>query len=355
MTPLPPATNESFEIKRIEQIAAACAAAFMHQLGGRYPPRTADAWTLEKFRRFLNGDRWRKDSQIIDFHHDSHDHRKSEYVQFSNPFYGPESDFIEGQAKLLQDVELKVNGLTKIFDNSKGGDPLHIAYSESVALMNDVKQTMAESFTFDTTTTEEFTVSGQYGGASLENKLTESVHEGFQRDASREEDESKQNETAVAVEFDCPAHGIKQITIMKKQQREQIPVKGLFVVDFSMELKLRHWWNKEAGGIKYRHGGQDFFSVDSIQGLYELIRGVDTDYPQLAGFWEDKNACQSEVRDGILHLLDYKNRAYYLDVNKIRTIEGSAVYTPEDLAHPSYGTGEVIDLEDEQNRDRYLA
>ena len=36
---LPPATNESYEIKRVEMIAAACVAAFMHQLGGRYPPR----------------------------------------------------------------------------------------------------------------------------------------------------------------------------------------------------------------------------------------------------------------------------------------------------------------------------
>ena len=276
-------------------------------------------------------------------------------MQFSNPFYGPESDFVEGQAKLLQDVELKVNGLTKIFDNSKGRDPLHIAYTESVALANSVTEAVAEEFTFDTTTTAEVTVSGEYPGGSLEAKLTEEVHSGFKKDESREEAQSKESSTGVAVEFDCPAGAIKQITIMKKQQREQIPVKGLFVVDFSMELKLRHWWNKEAGGIKYRHGGQDFFSVNSVQGLYELIRGVDTDYPQLAGFWEDKNACQSEVRDGILHLLDYKNRAYYLSVNKIRTIEGSAVYTPEDLAHPSYGTGEVIDLEDEQNRDRYAA
>ena len=38
-------------------------------------------------------------------------------------FYGPESDFVEGQPKILQNATLNVDGLTKIFDNSKGGDP----------------------------------------------------------------------------------------------------------------------------------------------------------------------------------------------------------------------------------------
>ena len=44
--------------------------------------------------------------------------------------------------------------------------------------------------------------------------------------------------------------------------------------------------------------------------------GKDTDYPRLGGFWADKGACQREVRDGMLHLLDYKNRMYTLNVDK---------------------------------------
>ena len=136
---------------------------------------------LAKFHRFLNADRWRKDAQIIDFHHDSNDHRKSEYVQFSSPFYGPESDFVEGTPKLLQDVELQVDGLTKIFDNSEGRDPLHIAYTEEVAISNSVTETVGESFTFDVTVGSETTISGEYAGASLEQKLTTEVHTGFQK------------------------------------------------------------------------------------------------------------------------------------------------------------------------------
>ena len=123
-------------------------------------------------------------------------------------------------------------------------------------------------------------------------------------------------------------------------------------MDFAIELKLRHWWNHKAGGIGYRHSGQDYFKADSVQGLYELLRGTDTDYPQFEGFWADHNACQPEVRDGILHLLDYKNRSYTLDVDKTRVIEGAATYKHIDLDAPP-DAGNVIDLSDEQNRDRY--
>ena len=109
----PTATNESFEIKRVHMAAAACTAAFMHQLGGVYPPRIPDAWNPTRFNRFLNGDRWRKDNQVVDFHYDHHDGRKSEYVMFSDPVYGPESDFVEGTPQLQQAVDLNVDGLTK--------------------------------------------------------------------------------------------------------------------------------------------------------------------------------------------------------------------------------------------------
>ena len=182
--------------------------------------------------------------------------------------------------------------LTKIFDNSKGGDPLHIAYTEAVTLANSVSVGVKDAFTFDTTTESETTVSGEYAGASLEEKLTETVHVGLAKEESKDTEESKATETGVAVEFDCPAGAIKQVHINKDHKRELIPVNGLFVVDFSIEFQLYHWWNHDAGGIKYRNEGQDTFKVDSVKGLYELMRGVDTDYPHLAGFWQDGNANQ---------------------------------------------------------------
>ena len=350
---LPPATNESYEIKRVQMEAAACVAAFMHQLGAKYAPRHKNAWSPGVYSQFIRSDRWRKDAQVIDFHHDSHDHRKSEFVAFSDVFYGPESDFIEGTPKILQNATLNVDGLTKIFDNSQGGDPLHIAYTEAVTLANSVSVGVKNAFTFDTTTESETTVSGSYAGASLEEKLTETVHVGLAREDSKDTEESKAVETGVAVEFDCPAGAIKQVHINKDHKRELIPVSGLFVVDFKVTFQLYHWWNHDAGGIKYRNESQDTFSADSVQGLYELMRGVDTNYPHLAGFWQDGNANQSEVHNGILHLLDYRNRSYSLDLDKTRVIENNENYKVTDLESLSHGKGEVVNLSDEENVDRY--
>ena len=346
----PIATNESYEIKRIQMMAAGAVAAFMHQLGGISMPRMPNAWQKINFGNWVHADRWRKDNQIVDFHYDHHDHRKSEHVLFSDVVYGPESDFIEGIPKLLQNVNLNVDGLTKIFDNSKGKDTLHIAYTEAVELNNKVATSVRNAFTFDVTTTSETTVSGEYVGASLEEKLTEEVHIGEEKEKTRDEEENKTSSDEVAVEFDCPAGAIKMVTLTKDRQRQLIPVNGLFVVDFAMELKLRHWWNHDAGGIKYRNTGQDNFKVNSVQGLYELMRGVDTDYPHLQGFWTDGNANQSEVRNGILHLLHPENRTYKLNMDKDRVSERNANYAVSDLESVQHGTGETIDLSDEQNQ-----
>ena len=349
----PTATNESYEIKRIEEVASACVAAFMHQLGSPSPPRSGAAWDHESYIHFLTTDQWRKDNQKLWFHYDHHDGRKSEGVEFVTPFYGPESDFTEGTPKLLQNVDLNVDGLTKVFDNSRSRDPLHIAYEQAVELVNSVSVGVKQEFTFDLTVSEETTISGSYGGASLEQKLSTEVHTGFSKETSRDESESKTASDAVAIEFDCPAGAIKQVVCTKQRQRELIPVKGVFVVDFGMRLKLRHWWNHGAGGVQFRESGQDLFEVDSVQGLYNLMRGVDTNYPHLSGFWQSAGACTPEVRNGMLHLLHPANRSYYLDADKLRVIENNANYSVSDLESTNHGNGAVIDLSDEQNRDAY--
>ena len=311
-------------------------------------------WQPDVYEKILNGDRWRADNEIVDFHRDTHDHRKSEYVQFTDVFYGPDSDFVEGRPQLLQNVDLEVDGLTKVFDNSAGLDPLHIAYTQEVALNNSVSTAVKDAFTFDVTVGSETTISGEYAGASLEQKLSTEIHTGFAKETERDEAESKTDTTGVAVEFDCPARAIKKVVITKEHQRELIPVEGLFVIDFSIEIKLRHWWNKSAPGIRYRQHGQDYLKAESVNGLYQIAKGVDTNYPRFEGFWTDGNACTPHVRNALLYILQPANRTYILKTEKTRIIENNANHKVSDLEAPEYhGASEVIDLSDEQNREAY--
>ena len=151
----PIATNESYEIKRIQMMAAAA----------HCPPSCTNSGpSIHRARPMLGrlacltssciptaGARITSDYRLPP--RSARRHRKSEYVLFADPFYGPESDFEEGTPQLLQNVGLNVDGLTKIFDNSKGLDPLHIAFTQAVELDNSVTTSVKNSFTFDTTTT----------------------------------------------------------------------------------------------------------------------------------------------------------------------------------------------------------
>ena len=74
---------------------AAAISPLMHQLGGQVG-YYLNPWTPKVMDSFLTGDRWRKDNQVIFFRYDHHDGRHSEYVKFKDAFYGPDSDFAEG-------------------------------------------------------------------------------------------------------------------------------------------------------------------------------------------------------------------------------------------------------------------
>ena len=253
----PTVTNESYKVKQVQILTAACVAPLMYSLGAKYTPLKANTWEPSVYDQFLNADRWAKDYQVVDFHHDGHDHRHSEYVEFSDMFYGPESDFVEGTPTLLKPVDLDVDGLTKVFDNSKGKDPLHIAYTEEVALENTVATSVKNSFTFDLTVGSETTVSGSYAGASLSQQLSTEIHTGFSKETSKDESESKTETTSVAVEFDCPAGSVKKVVITKEHQRILTPISGQFVIDFS------------ALNSSSRTGGQ---KAHRVYGIAERVR-----------------------------------------------------------------------------------
>ena len=329
---------------------AACISPLMHQLGGKvgyylYP------WEREVMPSFLSAMQWRKDDQIVVFNWSHHDHRRNELVRFSGAFYGPDSDFTEGTPQLLENVNLRVDGKSKVFDNSKGGDPIHIAYEDEVDLENSVATSLKNSFTFDTTVTSETTVSGSYAGASLEQKLTAEVHAGFAGETGKDTAESKTDAETVAIEFDCPPHGIKLLEVNKDHKRELIPTKGTFILDFAVELQFYHWW-QNAPGVRFRPSDSRSIKVDSIEGLLQFAQGVDTNYPKMAGFWNDRST-PSSLRDALTRLLDPKNRSYELDADKMRILENNATYTVTDLSTPQGHGLDVVDLSDEQNRSDY--
>ena len=67
------------------------------------------------------------------------------------------------------------------------------------------------------------------------------------------------------------------------------------------------------------------------------MRGVDTDYPHLAGFWQNGNVCWPQARGAMLHLLHPANRTYSLDGDKMRVIESNEDFVILDLVTVNHG------------------
>ena len=230
--------------------AAACVAAFMHQLGAKYAPRRPNAWVPLNFIGFLQSDRWRKDSQVIDFHHDSHDHRKSEFVAFSDVFYGPESDFIEGHSENPPERDAERRWTHEGLRQLAGpGDPLHIAYTQAVTLANSVSSSVSSTPSPSTRRRTSETTMRRVnfpGGVPGRKTLTRDRprRPGPTRKAKTLRGIESRYETGVAVEFDCPSGAIKdRSTSTRTTSANSSRSAGLFVVDFKITFKLYHWWN----------------------------------------------------------------------------------------------------------------
>ena len=150
-----------------------------------------------------------------------------------------------------------------------------------------------------------------------------------------------------------PSRGIKLLEVNKDHKRELIPTKGtvhpgFFDKDCLVPLVAESARNEVS---PEQNAGVQCFSVE---GLLQFAQGVDTDYPTMAGFWNDKSTPQS-LRDSLTRLLDPANRSYELDADKMRVLENNATYTITDLKTTDYDHGlEVVDLSNEQDRSEYV-
>ena len=70
--------------------------------------------------------------------------------------------------------------------------------------------------------------------------------------------------------------------------------------------------------------------------MLQFAQGVDTNFPSMEGFWNDRSTPQS-LRDSLSRLLDPANRSYTLDADKMRILENNATYTVTDLAEAAHG------------------
>ena len=317
--------NESFFIKDIHAMAAACVAVFMHDTGAAVE-WYAGAWEDTIIKETVAQNLWRIDSQnmyLLPKGYDRHDGRKSEGVYFSKPFYDPAlSKITYGKDRKVDDAEETNDAQTRVFDNTKGVEYVKISFEESVTLENSVEHNISQGMSMDVTS--ETTVSGSYGGVSAEEKL--SIAFGVHFDESTTDAESKAQTQTLDIEFDVPPGKVLMMEIKKEQARIQTPFDVDGVLDFSISPKYYYW----GGGRNSKYlGGKKSFNFSTLEEFQQFLLGYDTGEPSMQGYWA--HAAVSRVKNAINHLLNPDNRRVQCSGIKDRILQENADYDVTDI------------------------
>ena len=351
-------TTESYELKQIEIQVAGALTAFIHEMGG-YVAWLDSSWKKEQARRIIDDTFWRtesksppaftiftKDRNTSKANWSHHDGRHNEFIAFANPRYGDGGDLWEGEVKKVKELEVNIDGLSKVFTNYTGG-LLHIGYEEEVTLEHTDESHFDSEWALDVTSTTSQEVGGSYMGVEAKATFEQSVgvHTGGSKGGGSEDAQGRSD--VVAIDAELPPGKVYHLEVYKHQLRTRQPYSINAAFDFDFRMKWNHWQH-EKQLMRYR-GGHEEITVIGVAGLAALIAGQDTNYPSFEGYKPTHR-----VRNGLAWIMDPKNR--WIDFSGVREVvfENNVDYKMTELHEDAIPEGvEVVDMSEEENQVKY--
>ena len=284
-----PTPNQSFLTREIEYKVAACMAAMLHDQGAPIDSMPG-VWRNPNLAVFAPTG-WRKDAQALYFKRNQRPGRGLASITFSNVRFSSDSTLNYGTKKVLQNVEATVDGKTKVVRNDTD-DALHVAYEEAVGLVNAFASRVTKGMTLDMSVDSTTTVKGEYAGISAEESL--SLHFGVSKTEEQEHEKSEEgsHDESLAIEFDAAARSHYLVSVTKEHETTEQSFEIDGVIDFDIDIHC--------------HGGKfDHIKLVGVAGLEQFVRGWDTNYSEMSGYWD---RCFSRVKNGINWILNPANR-----------------------------------------------
>ena len=353
--------SESYLLKQIQKTTAQCLLAFMHDTGG-YTDWVPGAWHGDKAGWLIDDTLWRTKSDwpppfamfTKDRHHgfktnwSHHDHHHNEYIAMPNPRYGDGGQIWRGEVEQVHDMEVNVDGKSKVFTNFTDQD-INIAYEEEVSLEHSDESHFDHSWSLDVTSTTSQEVGGSYMGVEAKATFEQSVGFGTEETSGKSSSDTQANSDTVSITETLPPGAVVQVLVYKHRLITRQPYSINAAFDFDFDLKWNHWSSNHGNG-KYR-GGQREISVQGVAGLLALIAGHDTDHPSFEGY----HPC-SRVRNGLNWIANPKNRwVKFSGVNEVE-YENNVDYKLTQLHQDAIPKGiDVVDMSEENNKERYGA
>ena len=316
--------NQSYLVKQMTSKLAACFASFLHEVNNctEWVPA---AW-VKPMDVVLYPTEWRKDKMLLWFR------RKAGYggplnsVEFTNARWDPgKSKLHYGPKRLAKNVQVADNAKTKIIENSSDVE-VNVSYEESVEITNSFATSITEGMTLDVTATSETTVSGEYMGVSAEEKVTLEMGISTSKEESKEESEEGTNAEALAIEFTAKPRSFYMIEITKEHQTTYQDFQADGVMDFDVKFHLQG--NNRARLWNFFPGNN--VSLTGINGVDQFMKGFDTNYPKMEGFWAK---CYGRTKNGINKIIDPNMRRLSIKGTNEATLESNADYKVELLGN----------------------
>ena len=98
------------------------------------------------------------------------------------------------------------------------------------------------------------------------------------------------------------------------------------LTDFDVEIG----WGSEGGGRQRARRPSNTVHLQGVAGLEQFVRGYDTNYPSMAGFWD---AAYTRTKNGINCVLDPDRRRIQVAGTNQASLESNADYQVESLGH----------------------
>ena len=304
---------------------AACIASVVNELSNRarVSPR---AWQVPD-NVLWEPIGWRIGHQHFDYRpQPGTDHNLGPYasVTFTNARWDPTySEITYGTKRIAQDVKLSDQGKTKVIQNDSDAF-VNVTYTESEALTNAFSTSVTHGLTLDMTTSSETKVGGEYAGVSAEETISVEFGVETTDEERREESQEGTSQASINIDFDAEPHQYYLVTITKENQTSYQPFSINGVMDFDIEIDMPG----NGGGRADRHYPGNRVRVQGIQGYEQFVRGFDTNYPKMAGFY---GQAQSRTTACISYVLDPQHRRIQVSGVHQATLDSNADYHVENL------------------------
>ena len=320
-----PAPNQSYLAKQMQTRLAACIASVVHELSD-HARWTATAWQVPD-NVLWQPIGWRIGHQHFDYRPvvGSDDHLGPyASVTFSNARWDPTySEVNYGPKKIAQDVKVSNSGKTKLIQNDSDAY-VHVAYTESESITNAFSSTVTHGLTLDMTTSSETKVGGEYAGVSAEQTLTLEFGVETTDEQSEEKSQEGTNEAIINVDFEAEPHQYYLVTITKEHATSYQTFSINGVMDFDITIQMPGNDGARLGS----HFPGKRVTVQGVQGYEQFVRGFDTSYPKMQGFY--RNA-QSRTRGCFEYVLNPDHRRIVVSGVNQAALESNADYRVENL------------------------